>query len=118
MEKGFPLKFQDRRRDLRHPIIVFKVAEEGTRPHLFGYASNISRGGLFIESINPRSPGDRYDITFQVPNTEISVNCQCEVIWARRYESRNRRPAGYGVRFADLSEASAFLIDQWIVNQN
>lgn len=118
MEQGFPLKFQDRRTDLRHPIIIFKVAEEGTRPHLFGYASNISRGGLFIESINPRDPGDRYNITFQIPNTEVAVSCKCEVIWARCYRSKNKRPAGYGIRFTDLSEATAFSIDQWVAGRN
>lgn len=109
-----PQKIADRRRYLRDPIIVFKVTEESNHQHLFGYAKNISRGGLFIASINPRHPGERFQITFQIPKTDIKVKCQCEVVWTRRYNHGSKLEPGYGIRFLDLPEDVASAIDDWV----
>lgn len=107
-------KTADRRRHLREPIIVFKITEESEKQHLFGYAKNISRGGLFIASINPREPGERFHITFQIPTTDIKASCQCEVVWTRRYKPGSKLEPGYGIKFLDLSEDIAAAIDNWV----
>lgn len=109
-----PEESAERRRHLREPIIVFKITEEGDRQHLFGYAREISRGGLFIASINPRGPGDRFRITFQIPKTDIKVNCHCEVVWTRKYKSGEKFEPGYGIKFLDLPEDVATAIDNWV----
>lgn len=110
-----PTKPPDRRNDLREPIIVFKIVEDNHQQHLFGYAKNISRSGLFIASINPREPGEQFYITFQIPKTGIRVRCQCEVVWTRRYKQGNKLEPGYGIRFLNLSEDIASAINNWIV---
>jgi uncharacterized protein (TIGR02266 family) len=107
----------DKRRFLRYPVIVLKVSEEDGRQPLFGYARNISRGGMFIESINPRQPGEHYSISFSVPDTDIEVKCRCEVVWARPYNRKLKLQAGYGIRFLDLPEATARRIEAWIAKQ-
>jgi uncharacterized protein (TIGR02266 family) len=112
-----PQKVPDKRRALRYPIIILKVTEDGDREHLFGYAKNISRSGLFIQSVNPREPGERFTISFQVPQTKILVRCHCEVVWMRRYHLKDQSEPGYGVRFLDLSPGVADAIDQWIKDQ-
>lgn len=109
-----PKKTPDSRRYLREPIIVFKVVEEVNHQYFFGYAKNISRGGFFIASINPKEPGERFYITFQIPKTEIKARCQCEVVWTRKYSKDSKVEPGYGVRFLDLSQEIADSIDQWI----
>ena len=109
-------KTGERRRYLREPIIVFKITEENEREHLFGYAKDISRGGLFIASINPREPGERFYITFQIPKTPITVRCQCEVVWTRRYNPASKLEPGYGVRFLNLSEDIASAINDWVLH--
>ena len=76
-----------------------------------------AKGGLFISSINPRDPGDQFMISFQIPDTEIKVECQCEVIWIRPYQSKVRQDSGYGVRFIDLAETISQSIDDWIQSQ-
>ena len=109
-----PQKNADRRRYLRDPIIVFKVTEENSRHHLFGYAKDISRGGLFIASINPRHPGEMFHIAFQIPKSDIKVRCQCEVIWIRKYTPGSKLEPGYGIRFLDLPEDVAVAINDWV----
>jgi Tfp pilus assembly protein PilZ len=112
-----PQKVPDKRRALRYPIIILKLTEEGNKEHLFGYAKNISRSGLFIQSANPREPGERFTISFQVPETEIRVRCHCEVVWMRRYHLKDISEPGYGVHFLDLSPGVADAIDHWIKEQ-
>lgn len=116
--QGNVQKTPDKRRTLRYPIIILKVTEEGKKEHLFGYAKNISRSGLFIQSVNPRQPGERFTISFHVSNTEIKVRCQCEVVWMRKYHPKVSVEPGYGVRFLDLSAGVAEAIDQWIKQQS
>ncbi|HUK55924.1 MAG TPA: PilZ domain-containing protein [Nitrospiria bacterium] len=110
-------KAADKRKSLRSPIIVLKVSAEGDRKRLFGYAKNVSRGGLYIQSVNPRQPGDQFAIAFQIPNTEIRVECRCEVVWKRGYNPSSKEDPGYGVRFLDLPIVVADAIDQWVKQQ-
>ena len=110
-------KIGDRRRALRSPIIVFKVKEEDDRGHLFGYAKNISRSGLFITSINPRTPGEQFTISFQIPDTQISVRSRCEIVWMRKYAPEDKSEPGYGVRFLNLPSETADAIDAWVVQK-
>lgn len=117
IEPTEPTKPADRRNDLREPIIVFKVVEDNNQQHLFGYAKNISRSGLFIASINPRETGERFYITFQIPKTGIRARCQCEVIWTRRYKQGSKLEPGYGIRFVNLPEDIASAIDDWIAKE-
>lgn len=116
-ETGKIKKAADRRRHLRDPIIVFKIVEENSRQHLFGYAKNVSRSGLFIASINPKEPGERFKITFQIPKTDIKARCQCEVVWTRKYKRGSKLEPGYGIRFLDLPEEIAAAIDKWVSNE-
>ncbi len=107
----------DKRKYLREPIIIFKVTEDTQLQPLFGYAENISRGGFYVASINPRKPGDRFRISFQIPNTDIKVRCQCEVVWARKYSKSGKLEPGYGVKFMDIPEDIAVAIDDWVSAQ-
>jgi uncharacterized protein (TIGR02266 family) len=110
-------KIGDRRRDLRSPMIVFKVKEEDDRGHLFGYAKNVSRSGLFITSINPRSPGEQFTISFHIPETSIKVRCRCEIVWMRKYDSATKVEPGYGVRFLNIPKETAEAIHSWVVQK-
>ncbi|MBI3595873.1 MAG: PilZ domain-containing protein [Nitrospirae bacterium] len=113
-----PQKIPDKRKSLRYPILILKVTEEGKKEHLFGYAKNISRSGFFIQSVNPREPGERFTISFHIPKTEIRVRCRCEVVWMRKYHPKEKLEPGYGIRFLDLSPGVADAIDAWIKQQS
>lgn len=109
-----PQKQHDSRKNLRAPLIVLKVTEDGNRDRLFGYAKNISRSGLFIQSINPREPGDQFTISFELPDSKIVVKCRCEVVWKRVLQRKEPLEPGYGVRFLDVKENLGKAIDSWV----
>jgi uncharacterized protein (TIGR02266 family) len=115
--KETPKKIADKRKHLRYPILILKVTGGGQKQHLFGYAKNISRGGLFIQSVNPREPGERFIISFHIPDTEIQVRCKCEVVWMRKYHPKEKLEPGYGLRFLDLPAGVADAIEEWIKKQ-
>lgn len=102
----------------RGQLIEFKIREESGKGESFtGYAKNISRGGLFIASLNPREPGERFHITFQIPGTDINIRCQCEVMWTYEHDPVMNQEPGYGVSFIDLPKDIAVRIDHWVLLQ-
>lgn len=106
---------QDRRKDLRSPLIVQRVRSEDESRVFFGYASNISRGGLFINATSPKDPGECFDVEIPLPPPlGHTVRCTCEVVWSRLWSKGSRLVPGMGVRFVDLPDEEAEAIDAWI----
>ena len=104
----------DHRRTLRSPLIVLQARQDAGRSTFFGYAKNISRGGMFIASINPAVPGSRFSVEFPLPGRrETRVQCQCEVVWHRPFSKRGIYEPGMGLRFIDLPVDSGLAIDTW-----
>ncbi len=104
----------DPRKNLQEPIIVFKIKDENEKEYFFGYAKNISKSGLFIASVNPRNPGERFHISFSIPGTDIKAECLCEVVWNRKFDANEKLTPGYGIKFIDLPEETAQAIDIWV----
>jgi uncharacterized protein (TIGR02266 family) len=104
-----------RRRRLSPPLMILKAEAQNGARTLFGYAKNISRGGLMISSINPKEPGDRFDLEITLPHPLPQVSrCQCEVVWQRLYSKTRAHEPGMGLKFLDLPEPAASAIDDWI----
>jgi len=104
-----------KRKALRRPLIVLRARLENDRKSFFGYAKNISRGGMFISSVNPYDPGSRFKVEFPLPEPcRNIVACQCEVVWKRNFEPRGRHEPGMGLRFTDIPDDQADVIDAWV----
>jgi uncharacterized protein (TIGR02266 family) len=105
----------DRRRSLRSPLIVQRVRIDEGRSTFFGYARNISRGGLFISATNPREVGSQFHLEIPLPPPlDHTVRCTCEVVWRRPWSRKEAREPGMGLRFLDLAPEEGEAIDQWI----
>ena len=105
----------DRRRSLRAPLIVQRVRVGAEQQSFFGYAKNISRGGLFIGATNPREPGSRFKLSIPMPEpSSRTIECSAEVVWSRTWSRDFDRPPGMGLKFLDLSVEEAEWIDRWI----
>jgi uncharacterized protein (TIGR02266 family) len=111
----FPAEQKDKRRNLRIPLIVEKIpCGEGRRTFL-GYARNLSRGGLFVSTTNPREPGDQFDLYVTLPPTAgVTLSCRCEVVWKRQLAPGRKLDPGMGLRFLDLSAESADALECWL----
>ena len=106
---------KDQRRALRLPLIVEKLPCGDGRKTFFGYARNISCGGVFIATVKPREPGDQFDLQVALPATAgFKLSCRCEVIWKRHYEQGKKFEPGMGLRFLDLPQETAAALRRWL----
>lgn len=103
------------RRELRQPLTVLKATNNSGPKTLFGYASNISRSGMLISTINPRKPGAKFEVEFALPEpANVVARCNCEVVWKRTWAKEDAHRPGMGLRFLDLPEETAAVIEQWV----
>ncbi len=107
-----------KRKYLRSPLLVTKVKDGKSGKIFFGYANNISRKGLFIQSINPRAEGEVLIIEFSIPGIEEPFSCAAEVIWRRDFSYTSKHEPGMGLMFLDLPEDKAAAIDDWVVEHS
>jgi hypothetical protein len=106
---------KDKRRTLRRPLIVLRAKMDNGKKSFFGYAKNISRGGMFIASINPHEPGSKFQVEFPLPALSgNNVVCHCEVVWKRLFQPKGRYEPGMGLRFLDIPRESADAIETWV----
>lgn len=103
-----------KRRSLRVPIIVTRVKVDQDGKVFFGYAKNISKAGIFIQTINPKKVGERFNVEFTLPQQEEIISCTVEVIWKRDYPQSQKHEPGMGLKFLDLSPDQAALIEEWV----
>lgn len=106
-----------KRRNLRFPLLVTKVIDGKSGKIFFGYAKNISKKGLFIQSINPREEGEVLIVEFLIPGHEKPFSCTAEVIWRRDFSYTSQYEPGMGLMFLDLPEDQADIIDNWVTDQ-
>lgn len=107
----------DRRIALRQPILVAQVKMGDGRKYFFGYAKNISRSGIFIQTVAPKDVGAEFTVEFTLPKSDILVKCRARVIWNRVYSKAGPREPGMGLSFIDLDPDVADNIERWILNQ-
>lgn len=107
----------DRRTNLRGTILVTQVKMGDERRYFFGYAKNVSRTGIYIQTVSPKNIGDKFDIEFTIPKTDIFIKCTCEVIWSRRYSKSGNDEPGMGLNFIGLDPSIADRIEEWVLNQ-
>jgi uncharacterized protein (TIGR02266 family) len=91
----------DRRHD-RFPLAV-EVEFRTTGAFLVAYSTNLSTGGVFLESDSPLPIGSTLNLKFTVPGSG-PIELQGTVAWLRE-TSDDGKPKGMGIRFAELLDA-------------
>ena len=115
---------QQLRRNLQTPISAPRIALERKIslkfPHFQGflteYCSNVSITGMFIQSREPRPPGEIIDFEFNLIDGLQLIRGTGEVIWVRLTDEGPQQPAGMGLRFLRLDAESRRLI-RWAVEK-
>lgn len=109
----------NKRKNLRSPILTLRVKLDDGKKAFFGYAKNISATGMFISSINPKEPGQAYQVEIPLPAPiHKTVQCTCKVIWMRGYEKKSAFDPGMGLVFIDLPAEVAADIEKWVHESN
>lgn len=85
---------------------VFYGQDEKLSGYAASYSVNMSVGGLFLETDNPLTPGEKLNLRFSLPGNNHPISCQGRVAWATAPGSSDKssHPAGMGIEFLDLAE--------------
>jgi len=115
---GCDAEQKNQRHATRSPLIVEKIPCGDGQKTLFGYAKNVSRGGLFIATVKPREPGEEFIIELTLPmKPGYTFRCRCEVVWKRHFQRKSSHEPGMGLRFIDIADADGDMIDEWVTTQ-
>lgn len=80
-----------------------------------GLVHNISTGGLFIATDEHMRKGDRVEVRFSIPGNPHVFDKMATVMWTRPMDADNHRTkAGAGVKFDDLSDEEAKLLNAFL----
>lgn len=80
-------------------------------------ASNISLGGMFIESTSPLPVGSEFDFEIALDNGPSLIGGRGKVAWIRGSSDQEEGPAGMGVTFLQLGRDSLDLVRRIVDEQ-
>lgn len=96
----------------RLPLVCqIKISLLGLQEFLVEHSKNLSEGGMFIKTRNPRPVGTMIFLEFRLLDGQELVRVKGEVIWiCREEEPGGNRTPGMGIRFVDLDEKAQGVI--------
>lgn len=107
------------RSKLRVPILVTHVTARSEGKTFFGYAKNISCTGMFIQSINPKEPGEQFEVEFSLAGTDDILSSNVVVVWNQGYtKGLAKNPPGMGLKFVEMNPGFSAKIAQWVEDHN
>jgi uncharacterized protein (TIGR02266 family) len=96
----------ENRKQVRFPLKL-KVIAYTPEAFIHHYTSNLSLGGLFIETNTILSPGKEFNLKLFLFDAAGPMEIPCEVVWSRKEEKftpTGKLPQGLGVKFLNLSK--------------
>lgn len=81
---------------------------------IYFYTTDVSLGGLFIESEIPLKIGTRVFLSFRFSDTAPPIRTTGEVMRLERLASATSGVSGMGIRFLDLENAHRQAIEQYV----
>lgn len=91
----------ERRIHTRHDIRLH-VAYGSVDEFLSDWTSNVSIGGMFLRTAEPKPVGTRFRLRFQIPEHEHTIEAQGEVCWVIPGNTTPPPHPGMGIRFTDV----------------
>ncbi len=103
----------ERRTDERLPMRARMDYRDTTGGNfLYEYTSNISKGGIFIETTEPLPVGTDVEMRFQPPGMDEVLEITGTVVWVNPYrkDSGENPNPGMGIQFGALSDEAKDLV--------
>ncbi len=106
-------KFLEKR---KHPRAPIKILVDYWSEDLFrsDYASNISGGGIFIQTTNPFPIGTILQLQLAFPAIPRLIKVTGKVIWVSDYKKGETSVPGMGIQFFDLKKEDKTFIQNLI----
>lgn len=93
--------------------LLVKLAHKSVGDFTLKYATNLSTGGMFIRTREPKALGTQLSLKVEIANGQRVLQAIAVVRWVREPGDPNG-PAGMGLEFLSLDPASRALIDHML----
>jgi uncharacterized protein (TIGR02266 family) len=103
------------RRQTRVPIQL-EVEYRTTGNFLVAYSTNLSKGGLFLQTDTPAPVGTQLAIRLKVPGVDDAIEVEAVVAWIRERASPEGHPAGMGLEFANTEGRFGATVDHIVAS--
>lgn len=104
----------ERRKDTRLDVTI-KVDYSTKGMFVSNYVTNLSKGGVFIQTDDPLPIQSQINLTFTLPELNITIEAKGKVTWT--YDIKKGTSAiisGMGIKFTDLTAEHKALIEDYI----
>ena len=107
---------KEKRASSRAPVLLRIRLRYPTVEHFVEkFATNISRGGMFISSRSPKPPQTKLRFELRIVDDSPVIKGDGVVRWIREYNPKQpRQPFGMGIEFQKLSKKSQEILEQII----
>ena len=101
-------------REPRYHVDI-RVDEQTSSMFTAGRVTNISRGGLFMETLTPLPIKSKIDLALQLPDIRTVLNVQGRVIWTYDIRRSNSQiMTGTGIKFEDMTPEQHRLLESYL----
>ncbi|MBI3609856.1 MAG: TIGR02266 family protein [Nitrospirae bacterium] len=104
----------DRRKDPRFDVSI-KVDYSTKGMFISNYVTNLSKGGVFIQTENPLPIQSQINLTFTLPDININIEAKGRVAWT--YDIKKGTSTivpGMGIKFTEIADEHKALIADYI----
>ena len=112
--ENYPYTQKSRRKKLTIPMLITRIKGDSNVKTFFGYAKNVSQGGMFIQSVNPKNVSEQFQVEFSLPGEKELIRGTVEVVWKRQVSLHKRYEPGMGIKFLDIKEEKSTEINTWV----
>ena len=111
-----PQTIEPRREGRAHDRVdaTFEVAFSSETNFYNGFSENISEGGLFVATYQPRPLGTRLMVAFMLPGIDEPLGALCEVRWLRSPRQGSNTAPGMGLRFVEIDDRTRALVERFV----
>jgi type IV pilus assembly protein PilZ len=102
----------DNRRQSPRRAVTLEVEYESMHEFLTDFASNMSLGGMFIETETPLPMGTRFRLKFCLPAQDEPIEAFGEVCWIQ--EDTPALKGGMGLSFSGIDPTDQRVIEAWL----
>ena len=111
---------QDTRKDKRAKVVSLNVRYKSATVDEFieNHSHDVSRGGIFVKTPTPFAPGTLLKFEIRLAGDKSVISGVGRVVWKREPpQASTDRPAGMGVKFIKVDDASRSVIDRLVAEK-